>query len=65
MSKVELLQYSRTDLENARTKGQVIGWIQGAGALLVGSFVLHALGWLPTLLVAGVLGFIAYKVMKR
>ena len=65
MPKGELQQYSNTDLVNARTKGQVVGWLQGAGAVLVGSIVLHALGWIPTLLVVGVVGFIAYKLLRK
>ncbi len=61
----ELQRYTAKDLELARTKGQVIGWVQGGLAVVVGSMVLHALGWIPAIaLVAGV-GFLAYKLTSK
>lgn len=53
------------DLELARTKGQVVGWIQGGGAIILGGVVLNLLGWVPTLLVLGAVGWIAYKLVTK
>ena len=53
------------ELEIARTKGQVIGWLQGAAAVIVGGVILNMLGWIPTLVVVGLGGFIAYKVLSK
>ena len=57
--------YTHEQLENARTKGQVIGWVQGGavvGALL---FLLQFVGWVPLILIASLLAFGGYKVASR
>jgi len=57
--------HTPTEVENARTKGQVIGWIQGAGVTIATIWVLKLVGWIPALLVVGVLGFVAFKLLFR
>lgn len=57
--------YTKDQLENARTKGQVIGWVQGGlsvGALL---FLLQFVGWIPLIAVATLLAFLGFKVAGR
>jgi hypothetical protein len=57
--------HTEDELEIARTKGQVIGWIQGAAVIVLGGLVLNMIGWIPALAVVGVVGFIAYKLFSR
>lgn len=59
------VKYTRTDLENAQTKGQLIGLLQGAGLVVAGVFLLKLIGWIPTILVIGGLGFLAYKLLRH
>ena len=54
--------YSKKDVDNARTKGQLVGWLQGAAAGVVGMILLGVIGWIPTILVLGVGGFLLYKL---
>jgi hypothetical protein len=54
--------YSQKDVENARTKGQVIGWVQGAVVGIAGMILLGLVGWMPTLVILGVGGFVLYKL---
>lgn len=61
MSNSDLKLYSATEVESARTKGQVIGILQGAGAVFLFGMLLNLLGWVP-LIVVGVVGVIV--VMK-
>ena len=58
---------SHTDLElqNARTKGQVIGWIQGGGAVALFMLGLSFLGWIPLLALAVVVIALLYFGLKR
>ena len=56
--------YTQKDLENARTKGQLIGWVQGAALGVGGVLLLSVIGWIPTFLVLGVGGFVLYKVFS-
>jgi hypothetical protein len=65
MTKNELQRYTHAELENARTKGQVVGWIQGAGALLVLGVVFKLIGWIPTVLVVGVVAYLLYKMFAK
>ncbi len=57
--------YTKDELEVARTKGQVIGWIQGAAVVVLGGMVLKLVGWIPALAAVGLVGFIAYKLFSR
>lgn len=65
MSRNELQRHTQTELENARTKGQLIGWIQGAGAMLLIGDVFNFIGWIPTILVVGVVVFLLYKIFGK
>jgi hypothetical protein len=65
MTNTDLQLYSKADVENAQTKGQVIGWVQGASAVVVAGLVLSAIGWLPALIVVGGLVFVAVKVFGK
>ena len=59
------VKYTRTDLENARTKGQLIGWVQAGAVVLGGVLLLKAIGWIPVLVVVAAAAFIGYKVLSR
>lgn len=65
MAKNDLQRYTQSELENARTRGQVVGWLQGAGALVVLGVVFKTIGWIPTVLVLGAVGYFCYKVFSK
>jgi hypothetical protein len=56
--------YTKKDLENARTKGQVIGWVQGAAVAVGGLFLLRVVGWIPTIAILAGGGFLLYKLLS-
>ena len=60
----DLTVYSKQDLEKAKTKGQVLGWVQGAGIVAAGWFLLGLVGWIPLLLIGGVAAFVGYKLLS-
>jgi hypothetical protein len=64
-SKYETAIYTREQLENARTKGQLIGWVQGAASVGLLLFLLQFLGWIPLLVITAVLGYGGYKLVTR
>jgi hypothetical protein len=55
--------HTRQELENARTKGQVVGWLQGAGAMLLLGVVLKFVGWIPLIAVAGVGAYFVFRLV--
>jgi hypothetical protein len=62
MTRTDLELYTKSDLEKARTKGQLVGWVQGGAVVLAGAVLLSFLGWIPTLVVLGAGGFLIYKL---
>jgi MFS superfamily sulfate permease-like transporter len=61
--KQSLTPVTEQKLEVARTKGQVIGFAQGVGATLLVGIALKFLGWIPFLLVGGVVAYVGYKLL--
>ena len=57
--------YTREQLDNARTKGQLIGWAQDAASIGAFFMLLNFIGWIPLMLIASVLGFAGYKFITR
>lgn len=60
-----LTPLTERQLETARTKGQVIGFAQGAGVMLLVGIVLKFLGWIPFIVVGGAVFYIGYKLLTR
>lgn len=62
---MNLPQKIYTDKEVARAKGtaQLIGFAQGAGAVIVAGIGLKLLGWIPVLLVLGGVAWVLYKML--
>lgn len=56
-------RFTHQDVERARTRGQVIGWLQGGAVGVAGVVLLGFIGWLPTLAVLGIGGFALYKLL--
>lgn len=56
--------YTDLDLQNARIKGQVVGWLQGGLTTIAALLVLQFVGWIPALVVAGVVAFVAIKLFS-
>jgi hypothetical protein len=56
--------YTDRDLTRARRKAKAVGWVQGGGAVLAVGFVYSIIGWLPTLLVLGVVAYGVYRLLR-
>ena len=65
MASHDLRQYSADDLQNARTKGQLVGWLQGGGAVALFVFLLSFIGWIPLLALSVVVILFVYFGLKR
>lgn len=53
------------DLVRARRRGKVVGWIQGGVAVLLLGIGYSLIGWIPTLLVLGLIIFVVYRLLRR
>ena len=57
--------YTEKDIARARQNAKAMGWLQGGAVVFVGGWVLSLVGWIPTVLVAGGLGYVAYRLLTR
>jgi len=65
MTKIDLPDlYTRRDVDKARTKGELVGWMKGGAVGVVGMLLLGVIGWIPTVAVIAAGGFILYKLFS-
>lgn len=56
--------YTERELTRARRKAKAVGWLQGGGAVLAVGIVYSIIGWLPTILVLGVVAYGIYRLLR-
>ena len=54
-----------TEIEKARTKGQVIGWLQGSAATVAGLLLLKLVGWIPIVAALAIGGYFVVKLVSK
>jgi hypothetical protein len=57
--------YTEKDVQRAKTKGKLVGWLQGGGIVLVGAVVWNMLGWIPIVVGGAAVTWVIYKFMTR
>ena len=55
--------YTQTEVTRAKNTAQVVGWAQGAGAVVVAAVAWRLLGWIPVVLVLGAVAWVLYKLL--
>ena len=56
--------YTKQEVEKIQARSQALGWVQGGGAVLLGGIVLRLLGWIPAILVVGLVVYVLYKLVS-
>ncbi|MCH8122683.1 MAG: hypothetical protein IH853_06125 [Bacteroidetes bacterium] len=62
--KYETSIYTKKQLNNARTKGQVKGWVQGAASTFLFLLLMKFVGLIPAIAVLGGLGYLGYRIFS-
>ncbi len=57
--------YTEREIEKARRRGRWLGRVEGAAGLLAAGFIWNAVGWIPTLLVVGIAGYVLYRLLAK
>lgn len=57
--------YSRQELDKARRRHRIVGRIEGIAAAVVAGTIFNFLGWIPTVLVLGVAGYLIYRFVLK
>jgi len=63
-SKYETSIFTQKQLDNARVRGQVKGWVQGAVSTFLFLLLFEFLGWIPAVIILGLIGFMGYKIFS-
>ena len=63
-SKYETSIFTQKQLDNARVRGQVKGWVQGAVSTFLFLLLLKFLGWIPAILILGLIGYMGYRIFS-
>ncbi len=58
-------RYSRQELDKARRRHRIVGRIEGIAAAVVAGTIFNFLGWIPTVLVLGVAGYLIYRFFLK
>lgn len=57
--------YSRQELDKARRRHRIVGRIEGIAAAVAAGTIFNFLGWIPTVLVLGVAGYLIYRFILK
>jgi len=55
--------YTEKEVTRAKNTAQVVGWAQGAGAVVVAAVAWRLLGWIPVVLVLGAVAWVLYRLL--
>lgn len=56
--------YTEQQLQAARGRAKVTGWVQGAGVVVGAGILWNLLGWIPMALAVGGGGYLAWKLLS-
>ena len=57
--------YSRREVDKTRRRQRTLGRVEGVAAVLVVGGIFNFLGWIPTVLVLGVVGYLLYRFLVK
>lgn len=55
--------YTEKEVARAKNTAQVVGWAQGAGAVVLAAVAWQLLGWIPVVLVLGAVAWVLYRLL--
>lgn len=63
--KYETSIYTQEQLDTARDRSRVVGWIQGGLTTLAALLLLKMLGWIPLLILLAAAGYGGYRLFTK
>ncbi|WP_420634183.1 hypothetical protein [Candidatus Palauibacter sp.] len=57
--------YTQREVEKTRRRQRTLGRIEGVGAVVAAGAIFNFLGWIPTILVLGVVGYLVYRFVAK
>jgi len=63
--KYETSIYTQEQLDTARDRSRVVGWIQGGLTTIAALLLLKMLGWIPLLILLAAAGYGGYRLFRK
>ncbi len=57
--------YTQREVDKTRKRQRMLGRAEGAAAIVAAGAVFNFLGWIPTILVVAVVGYVLYRLVAR
>ena len=57
--------YTQREVDKKRKRQRLLGRVEGAAAVVAAGFVWSLLGWIPTVLVIAVVGYVLYRIVSK
>jgi hypothetical protein len=57
--------YTEREVTKSRKRNRWLGRVEGAGGVIAAGMVWNLLGWIPTLLVLAVVGYVVWKLVAK
>ena len=57
--------YTQREVEKTRRRQRTLGRIEGVAAVVAAGAIFNLLGWLPTIFVLGVVGYLVYRFVAK
>ena len=57
--------YSHREIDKTRRRHRLFGRIEGALAVVAFGAVMNLVGWIPSVLVLGIVGFVVWKLVSK
>lgn len=58
-------RYTQREVDKTRKRQRMLGRAEGAAAILAAGAVFSLVGWIPTILVIAVVGYVLYRLVAR
>jgi len=57
--------HTQRDIEKARKRYRMLGRVEGAVAVVAFGAIMNLLGWIPSVLVVAIIGFVVWKLVSK
>ena len=57
--------YTQREVDKTRKRQRLLGRVEGAVAIVAAGAVFNLVGWIPTILVIAVVGYVLYRLVAK
>ncbi|MDX1396597.1 MAG: hypothetical protein R3195_19610 [Gemmatimonadota bacterium] len=57
--------YTQREVDRTRSRNRWLGRVEGAVGVVAFGAIMNLLGWIPSLLVLGIVGYVVWRLLKK